>query len=131
MKTAEGRICIMSVDDPHLHAHCARTRQLFLWFHFGALVVHRVSRAAHCRFTCWFGLRRQGIYIKHELFSYDILCKIIKNACDAYKSINHWLHQAEKTQLWLNRNSPRRSFNWANEKPCNSRTRISSSNHGN
>ena len=28
---------------------------------------------------------------------YDvILCSIIKNACDAYKSINHLLNQAEK-----------------------------------
>lgn len=44
---------------PHLCAHWAWARQLFLWFHFGAFVVHRVSCAAHCRFTRWFGLWNQ------------------------------------------------------------------------
>ena len=48
-----------NVDNHHLYAHCARARQLFLWFHFGAFVMHRVSCAAHRRFTRRLGLRKQ------------------------------------------------------------------------
>lgn len=70
------------------------------------------------------------------IFYWFLSCNIIKNACDAYKSINHLLNQAEKNNcgcsIMISVSSvPGKSFNCANEKLCNSPYGISSSNHSN
>lgn len=44
----------------HLYANSAWAGQFFLWFQFGAFVVHRVSCAAHRRLACWFVLQKEN-----------------------------------------------------------------------
>lgn len=51
---------------PYLHASCSRAGEVLIWLHLGALVVHEISSAAHCRFTCGFILlqaRLVGLFL--------------------------------------------------------------------
>lgn len=39
---------------PYLHASCSRAGEVLVGLYLGALVVHGISSAAHCRFACGF-----------------------------------------------------------------------------
>lgn len=63
-----GKVCFHSSSEkkrlmtvswrPYLHASCARAGEVLIGLYLGALVVHWISSAAHCRLACGFVLLR-------------------------------------------------------------------------
>lgn len=48
---------------PYLHASCSGAGEVLVGLYLGALVVHWISSAAHCRFACGFILLQAGLVV--------------------------------------------------------------------
>lgn len=81
---------------PYLHASCSRAGEVLIRLYLGALVVHGISCAAHCRFACGFILLQAG----GGFFSPQ---KKTKLDCDKYVAPNKNMQHLLSNFVWRSR----------------------------